>query len=246
MIYYFSGTGNSKLAAKLLAKELDEEARDIAEFFKNPGPVQIRASESLGIIFPVYAWGLPGIVERFLPYLDIASNAFCYAVCTCGDDAGGAVEYLKKRLPIVSGYSLQMPNNYIVLYDVDDEQTQRRKLIAAKARIPQIAANIRQKKPVFEVHRGRFPSLKTAIVHPVFRTFAMRSKPFYAEGTCTACGLCARICPTGNIAIMDGKPVWGDACEQCMSCINRCPVRAIQYGGHTKNKGRYYLVEKEL
>lgn len=245
MIYYFSGTGNSKWVANRLAKELDEEMQDIAAFFKSPGPIRIRAGESLGIIFPVYAWGPPMIVKRFLPYLTV-EDAFCYAVCTCGDDAGGAIEYLKKRLPIISGYSVQMPNNYIVLYDVDDEQTQRRKLIAAKARIPQIAENIRQKKPVFEVCRGRFPGLKTAVVHPLFRVFAMRSKPFYAEETCTACGLCARVCPTGNIAIVNGRPSWSDACEQCMGCINRCPARAIQYGGYTKKKGRYYIAEKEL
>ncbi len=245
MIYYFSGTGNSKWAAKLLAKELNEEVLDIAAFFKNPGHIQIRAQETLGIVFPVYAWGPPQIVKRFLTYLTIEPGAFCYAVCTCGDDAGGAVAYLKKRLRLNSGYSLQMPNNYIVLYDVDDEQTQRRKLDTAKARIPQIAANIREKKPVFEVHTGRLPALKTALAYPLFSAFAMTPKPFHAEETCTSCGLCAHICPTGNIAIVDGKPVWGNACEQCTGCIHRCPARAIQYGRYTKNKGRYYFVERE-
>ncbi|HWR22258.1 MAG TPA: EFR1 family ferrodoxin [Feifaniaceae bacterium] len=245
MICYFSGTGNSEWAAKLLAKEMGEETRDIAAFLKNPEPLRVRANELFGLVFPVYAWGPPRIVERFLKYLQVEPGAFCYAVCTCGDDAGNAIEYLKKHVPIISGYSLQMPNNYIVLYDVDDEQTRRRKLIAAKARIPRIAADIRQKKPVFEVCRGRFPGLKTAAVHPVFLAFATRSKPFHAEEGCTACGLCARACPTGNIAIVGGKPVWGNACEQCMGCINRCPARAIQYGGYTKNKGRYYLDDHE-
>lgn len=245
MIYYFSGTGNSKWAARLLARELDDEARDIAAFLKNPSRIQIRANEVLGIVFPVYAWGPPGIVKRFLPYLRIESGAFCYAVCTCGDDAGCAIEHLKKRVPILSGYSLQMPNNYIVSYDVDDAQTKQRKLDAAKVRIPQIAADIRQRKPIFDVVKGSFPHLKTAVVHPIFHAFAMNPKPYYAEDTCKACGLCVRTCPTDNIALVNGKPSWGSACEQCMGCINRCPVRAIQYGGYTKNKGRYYLSETQ-
>lgn len=31
----------------------------------------------------------------------------------------------------------------------------------------------------------------------------------------------------------------GNACRQCLACINRCPVQAIQYGKGTVNRGRY-------
>ena len=243
MIYYFSGTGNSKWVAEQLAAELNDQAQDIALFLKNAKKIHVRAEETLGIVFPVYAWGPPRIVKRFLEFLHVEPGVFCYAVCTCGDDAGGAVAYLQKRLPIVSGYSLQMPNNYIALYDVDNEQTARRKLDTAKARIPEIARNIRQRKPVFEVHTGSMPAFKTAIAYPIFHMFAMNPKPYYAEDTCTACGLCEKICPTGNIKIVGRKPNWGKDCEQCMGCINRCPVRAIQYGRYTQRKGRYYFAQ---
>ncbi len=244
MIYYFSGTGNSKWVAKLLAEELGEEALDIAAFLKNPQPIRIRANGALGIVFPVYAWGAPGIVRRFLSCLCIEPGAFCYAVCTCGDETGCAIRHIKKCVPLSSAYSLQMPNNYIILYDVDDEQTMRCKLDTARARIPEIAADIRQKKPVYAIHRGSLPRLKTALVYPMFNAFAMNAKPFYAENSCTSCGLCALICPTDTISMIEGKPSWGNACEQCMGCINRCPVRAIQYGGYTKNKIRYYFAEE--
>ena len=47
-------------------------------------------------------------------------------------------------------------------------------------------------------------------------------------------GLRARISP----AISKGN------CYLCTSCINRCPVQAIQYGEKTKGRGRYVCPEE--
>ena len=44
--------------------------------------------------------------------------------------------------------------------------------------------------------------------------------------------------------IGDGKPVWVHKhCAQCMRCIMRCPKVCIQYGPHTRRKGRYFFKE---
>jgi NAD-dependent dihydropyrimidine dehydrogenase PreA subunit len=43
-----------------------------------------------------------------------------------------------------------------------------------------------------------------------------------------------------TIRMDDGRPVWGKDCTQCLACINRCPVHAIQYGKGTAQRGRYY------
>ena len=48
------------------------------------------------------------------------------------------------------------------------------------------------------------------------------------RGKCTACGLCMRRCPTGNIAGDEaGHPVWGRECLLCLSCEMKCPEDAI-------------------
>ena len=42
-----------------------------------------------------------------------------------------------------------------------------------------------------------------------------------------------------TIAMAEGRPVWQGHCVQCLACLHRCPVTAVQYGKKTANKGRY-------
>jgi ferredoxin len=48
------------------------------------------------------------------------------------------------------------------------------------------------------------------------------------KGSCTACGLCAQECPTGNITPdAEGRPVFGRNCLACLYCEMNCPEEAI-------------------
>lgn len=47
---------------------------------------------------------------------------------------------------------------------------------------------------------------------------------------CTQCGWCAGHCPSGNIAMLNGKPTFGDGCHFCLKCIYGCPIKASQPG----------------
>jgi MinD superfamily P-loop ATPase len=57
---------------------------------------------------------------------------------------------------------------------------------------------------------------------------------------CSACGLCAKICPVRNIQMEGGKPTFGGHCEQCMACLQWCPQKAINYNGKTESRERYH------
>jgi ferredoxin len=46
---------------------------------------------------------------------------------------------------------------------------------------------------------------------------------------CTKCGLCAKLCPVGNIK-MNEYPVYGKECVVCLRCFGNCPVKAISIG----------------
>lgn len=50
------------------------------------------------------------------------------------------------------------------------------------------------------------------------------------SAACTGCGYCANNCPSGNISMGDGKPVFGKVCHFCMHCLYNCPTRALSPG----------------
>ena len=235
MIFYFSGTGNSRWAAKNLAALTGDEAREISKLDQTP---DLTGQGQIGLVFPIYAWGVPEPMLAFAKTLG-KTDAFTFAVCTCGAEVGYAMKKLARVCPLDSSYSLVMPNNYILGEDVDDPQTARRKIDAAGQAIQSIAQEILQRKPVYRVEEGSLAGLKSGLVHFGFNRFARSTKDFYATDACNGCGLCAQDCPAATISLVNGRPTWGKQCYQCLRCIHRCPQRAIQYGKDTETRGRY-------
>ena len=236
MIFYFSGTGNSKWIAEELAKQINDTAIDLITVAK---PLVV-PPDTFGLVFPIYAWGIPEPVRLFLKSTTSRAE-FSFTICTCGEDAGHAMRDLKNFYPFNSTYSIVMPNNYIMGFDVELAPVIQEKFANAKVQLLTIAKEVQNQHSVYKVTEGRLPWLKSQFISPLFDRFARRTKPFYATSECISCGLCARNCPTQTIKLIDGKPHWGDHCYQCTACINHCPVQAIQFEKSTIPRGRYFL-----
>ena len=244
MIYYFSATGNSAWVAQKLASQTGDLAVNMLDFLKNgEAAVFPGAGERLGLVFPVHAWRPPRCVLDFVKTLRIPQGTFVYAVCTMGETAGNCIAFLQKQLPLNSAYSVQMPNNYILLGNRDGEQRISNKLSAAEKRIVEISEGIQAGREEFQIKRGILPALLTWGAGGLFNKFCGDRK-FCVESSCTACGLCARLCAVNNIIIENGKPVWQGHCMHCMACLQNCPEKAIQYGRISKNRERYVCPAK--
>ncbi|MDD4141232.1 MAG: EFR1 family ferrodoxin [Bacteroidales bacterium] len=253
MIFYFTGTGNSKWIAELLSQKLDERLVSINELLKSEIPsydFDVKEGERIVLVFPVYSWGLPTPIRLFIERLKLtgATEKEVYAVATCGDNAGLMDKMLKKKLEennlhLASCHTVQMPNCYIVIpgFDVDRDEVADDKIAHAEARVDLIVKAIlenRQDKTLYS--KGSLPWIKSRLIYPSFIKYTYKTK-FYATEACNHCGLCAKLCPMNNITIKDGSPAWSEKCVQCLACINRCPQRAIEYGKITPKKGRYYF-----
>lgn len=251
MIFYFSGTGNSHYVAEKLATLLGDTTSSIPSELKcGSREYRLAEGEKLGFVFPVYAWGPPKIVLNFIENSTFTTQEkFTYAVCTCGDDDGRTMKLLEKGLnqkgiSLDGAFSIQMPNNYILMYDVDPPDLQKQKLEKAEHRLEEIADAVKKNSSVFSCGFGRFSDLKTYVIHPLFLRFMVHDRKFWTTSDCNSCGKCMHVCPVENITIQK-KPLWQGRCIGCLACIHLCPQKAIQYGKATQKKGRYFHKSQE-
>lgn len=251
MIFWFSGTGNSRWVALQLAAKLGERLVDVADcMVRGDYDHALQPGECIGWVFPTYSWGPPPVVLEFVSHW-YASNyvpvgTYCYMVTTCGDDIGLSADIFSKALGYVglsAAFSVQMPNNYILLpgFDTDPDDLQRSKLENAVGRVDEVASAISAREHVIDVVTGKYSWLKSCVIRSVFLRTFMSDRPFFADDElCDSCGTCAAVCPMHNIILgSDGRPHWHGNCAMCLSCIHHCPHRAIQYGKITRKKGRY-------
>lgn len=234
MVYCFSGTGNSQWVADKL-QGLTSGSADV-----------------YGLVFPVYAWGIPKIVSDYVREHadDIRKAEYVYAVMTCGDDMGYADKLLRKALGgrLNAAFSVQMPNTYVCLpgFDVDKDDVAKGKVEKALTRLPEIAGYIKRRERKTDVVRGRGAWMKSYVLRPLFNRFLMTDKYFHVDSNlCTHCRLCVKGCPLGNMTTDEkGNIIWKHHnCTACLRCYHRCPTKAVQFGRFTKNKGQKKQLE---
>lgn len=242
VIFYFSGTGNSLQVAGDLAKCCgDARLINIADYNMEE-PIH---AEKVGFVFPVYYFGLPNIIVRFIEQMKLERVIYLYAVVTYGGAVGATLKQLylllrKHKIKVQAGFRVKMPGNYIVLYGAKGKRTQQRLFAKEQKKVSAIACKIMNRE-------RRCTSFK---VNPIMELFSKKMYSgfdqigeqgyhFWADQTCTHCGLCEKLCPVGNIVLEQEVPVWGNQCEFCMACIQHCPVEAINYKEVTRKRKRY-------
>ena len=257
MVYYFSGTGNSTYVATTLANFLGLGLRFIPE--TEVSEIE-EPSERLLFVFPVYSWGVPPLVSKFISDLGpdfwerVEDKGISVdVVMTCGDEVALAPEMItwdlkKEGIQVNSIWSVIMPNNYVLLpgFDIDSQDVEKRKLRECEGRILEIAQGLKRGDRRIDVTRGTIPALKSKIVFPLFKRWGIFPKKWHYRDVCISCGRCSKICPLINIKMKDGHPVWGNRCCSCLACYHVCPVHAVEYGKETKKKGQYLFPLKKI
>ena len=151
-------------------------------------------------------------------------------------------------IELSAGFTIQMPGNNVIFYNVEPDKLRDAKLEACRIRLDEIAEVIRageESLPEEASALGRF--LKTGPLRSALvGAFKNSDKRFWTDSGCSGCGTCARVCPAGNIRLEDGRPVWQHNCQMCTACINLCPGKSIQSGKGTVKRGRYRNPNVEL
>ncbi len=252
MIAVFSGTGNSMHVARLLQERLGDEIVEL------PCDVDTPADGRLIWVFPIYSWGLPPVVKKCMANAAPGGGLPAFMVATCGDDIGRADRHWAKQAEArgycaMGAFSVQMPNTYVLMkgFDVDPLELAKQKIKDSTPRVQIIADAIRTACDTGipapnDVVPGSFAAIKSGIIYPWFKRFAMSPDPFFADSHCCGCGVCARNCPLENITMTESHPEWGKNCTLCLRCYHICPTHAVCYTTATRGKGQFRLMLSEL
>ena len=290
MIFYFSGTGNTKWAASKLASATHEDLISIAPYMRADDsshtlaePFILKKNERLGFVFPVHGWRVPKLVREFIGKMKVlraepdaagsqtlsdisgssasaGSRPFTYCVCTAGDSIGLTIENLNQTISqnpslqalgiteVSSSYSLIMPESYVGLpfMDVDPKEKEIWKKSKSAQKLAVICEEIFDRKEgVSRLVKGPIPWFFTKVVGGFFENVLITDKRFHVEkDKCVKCGICANVCPMGDIKGGHGEyPEWlhHKDCLTCFTCYHHCPHHAIEFGKQTQKKGQYYF-----
>ena len=238
MIFYFSGCGNSKHVADTISASLNDKLVFIPEAArKNLYDYDLGEGESLGFVFPVYAWAPPKLVLDFLQELQLNTKPeYLYFACTCGDECGHTEKIFRKAVEakgwkLSACFSMKMPETYIGMpgFKLDSEEKAKQKIAEADATLKRNLPRLINKEQFSEMVLGSAAWLKSYVINGSFNKFATNDKKYLSTDKCISCGKCVSVCPLQNITLEDGRPKW------------HCPVNAIQYGKATVGKGQYWF-----
>lgn len=246
MVLHFTGTGNSRYVAQRIAEALGDELLSMNDRIKAGDTLPVTTDERLVIVTPTYAWRIPRIVRDWLLKTDFPNAKQAWFVMTCGSEIGNAAQYnhalcKEKQLTYMGTAQIVMPENYIAMFNAPQAEEARQIVSKAEPDIDRVISAIADSQTFPQPRNNLYDRFMSGPVNPIFYSFFVKANAFAAGDACTGCGQCVRLCPTNNITMQNGKPVWGSDCTHCMACICRCPAEAIEYGKRSLGKPRYHF-----
>jgi len=253
-IGYFTSTGNT-LWLGLKAKEIMEaqgHAVELYEIIKDGARFSEDKCDLKGFFYPVWGSNPPDPMVDYLMNMPEVEDEKLFFVGNCcaftGDTGLRWKKILRKK-----GYDVfymdhvimptninipWLPENVIKKVPIGDEL--KSILSKAEVNIKEVCEAILRGDKKTE---GRGPISRYGGF--MQRTFYWTSdwyKPRYSvnKEKCVKCGLCYRVCPTGNISRSeDGEISFGKKCILCVKCFDLCPVNAVLICEKSKNEEKY-------
>ena len=140
MIVYFTGTGNSRYCAQMLAEKLGDGLVSAFDFVRDGIAAELVSQKPWVFVAPTYGWRLPRIFAGFIRSGSFSGSRDAYFVMTCGSDIGNAA-YHNHALCGETGFRCRgtfpvvMPENYIAMFNAPQEG-QARKIIPLIRMVP--------------------------------------------------------------------------------------------------------------
>jgi ferredoxin len=251
ILYYFSGTGNTKWAAVKLKNSFKDYCIDIELLsIENENKINLRGYSFIAIGTPIYAEIEPKIMEDFILSMPGTKiNTKCILYSTQGGNSCSAIKRLSKILKdkgynVVVEAMIMMPNNYYFSFGKEPSDKKIADILEnAEKKIRDITKNFNENK-VCKVKTFMLRQGIGVLAGKAFRkTIPRISKNINSTQECKKCGLCLRNCPKGNITFENGHAIFHSNCNLCLRCIYICPENAVVYKGKKVNQTQKEIIK---
>lgn len=234
MVFYFTATGNSLF----VAKRLSENPISIPQVQSG----SVFEDETIGIVCPVYCGEIPKIVLNFLKSSKFKAD-YLYMVLTYGKDDSDSAEYTFGQcrdfgLKFDFIATLKAVDNYLPAFDMNEEKKIDKKI---NSQLSKILSDLESRKKFIlpATDAGRKLHRQVALMNRLFPSFNNGSALSVTD-KCNGCGVCEKVCPTGNFTVKDKKAQRkSKKCEFCLACIQNCPSNAIALKKERNPKARF-------
>ena len=203
-VYYFSPTGGTKKVSDIFAAAVGKDAvwHDLGD---KQTPTKQPQGELIIVAAPVFAGRIPSVVREKIKTL-AGEGKQAVTIAVYGNRAYEDALLEMNDILIQGGFTVIASAAFVAQHSI----------------VPEVGAGRPDAEDIKEI-RAFAEAVKNSTsaenVHVPGNRLSLPS--------CTACGACAKICPTDAIAIVDGKMATDAAkCILCMACIHACPKQA--------------------
>jgi len=250
IIYYFSGTGNSRNVALWLSnvakeKNIDCQIINIAKIdrinIEQPDPDAL-----IVFVSPIHGFNYPPIMQHFIMHFPKGKNKVLLLNTRAGMLIGkwitpgltGIAFYFAALILKIKGFSIKamypvdLPSNWISVHPGLNARTVKYLHDKIKLRVTAFANKVFSGESDF---RSLREIIQDVAISPIslgyyFVGRFFLAKTYYASKDCNNCDLCVKECPVKAIIKVDNRPFWTFNCESCMKCMSNCPKKAIETG----------------
>ena len=268
IIFYFSGTGNSKYVAEAFCREMSINRDCCSAAESNTTTTAcysieedidfeslINSEETIGFCYPIYCSRVPRIMREFVTrHIEVLKSKkliiFCTQVLFSGDGAK-ALTYVfpreyRRSLSIIYAEHFFMPNNVsdLILFPIESGKKLQKYVVKTERKMQSVCKNIKYgkiKRRGFNIF-SQFLGLFQGILAPAMERNA--HKLYKINSDCSLCKVCVSVCPMKNLVCENNKIAHKNNCTICYRCVNKCPQKAITFIFNGKVKKQYNWSEE--
>ncbi len=236
IIYYYSGSGNTRLACKYIVAKLGLPF-DLIDIVKKKD-INLQPYDIVGFATFTDFWGIPYLFQSFIESLSTPQGKLAFVFNTYGFLSAATLRNLRKKVAergfkVIAGYSLHTPESYPPMiaggrgYENSPNEKELQKFNEFISEFGEMLGQFEAGKDIGP------PKVQIGMLNRILPSFSRTAarkdmgEKFVDTSLCAACGSCEKGCPYGAIHL-DPLPVFDmTKCYGCWRCYNRCPNKAI-------------------